>query len=55
MAVAIISVLGKSHLSQGTALSIVALLIDLGMMIIFSLLFRLLAPKGWRRLGANVL
>ncbi|MGC9155221.1 MAG: ABC transporter permease [Ferrimicrobium sp.] len=55
VAVAIISVLGKSNLSQGTALSIVALLIDLGMIIIISLLFRFLAPKGWRRLGANVL
>jgi iron(III) transport system permease protein len=55
IAVAIVQVLGKSNLAQGTALSIVALLIDLGMIVVISLLFRFLAPKGWRRLGANVL
>ncbi len=55
VAVAILQVLGKSNISQGTALSIVALLIDLGMIIVISILFRFLAPKGWRRLGANVL
>ncbi|MHB1802607.1 MAG: ABC transporter permease, partial [Actinomycetes bacterium] len=55
VAVAIVQVLNKSNLFQGTALAIVALLIDLGMVVAVLVGFRILAPTGWRRVGARVL
>ncbi|MDA8294158.1 MAG: ABC transporter permease subunit [Actinomycetota bacterium] len=54
VAVAIVQVLNKSDLFRGTALSVVALLIDLAMIVVVTVGFRLLAPKGWRKVGARV-
>ncbi len=55
VSVAIVQILNKSNLYQGTALSIVALLIDLGMIVLVMMIFRTLAPKGWRRVGGRVI
>ncbi len=55
VSVAIVQVLNKSNLYQGTALSIVALLIDLGMIVFVMALFRTFAPKRWRRVGGRVI
>lgn len=55
VSVAIVQVLNKSDLYQGTALSIVALGIDLGVIAAAIVLFRVFAPKGWRRVGGRVI
>jgi iron(III) transport system permease protein len=55
VAVAIVQVLNKANFYQGTALSIVALLIDLGVIVVVLGVFRLVAPKGWRKIGGRVL
>ncbi|MGC8466037.1 MAG: ABC transporter permease [Acidimicrobiales bacterium] len=55
VAVAIIQVLNKSNFYQGTALSMVALLIDLGVIVVVLGAFRLFAPRGWRKIGGRVL
>ncbi len=55
VSVAIVQILNKSNLYQGTALSIVALLIDLGMIVLVMMVFKVLAPKGWRRVGGRVI
>jgi iron(III) transport system permease protein len=54
VSVAIVQVLNKSDLFRGTALSVVALLIDLAMIVVVTVGFRLLTPKGWRKVGARV-
>ncbi len=54
VSMAIINVLGKSNLAAGTALSIVALGIDLGVILVVLGLFRALAPRGWRHVGAQL-
>lgn len=53
VSVAIIQVLNKSDMYRGTALSIVALGIDLGTIVVALLALRLFTPAGWRRLGAR--
>jgi iron(III) transport system permease protein len=54
ISVAIVQVLNKSDLFRGTALSVVALLVDLTMIVLVTVGFRVLAPKGWRKVGARV-
>jgi iron(III) transport system permease protein len=48
LSVAILSVLGKANIGQGTALSVVAVLITLAIVGVVLGAFRLLAPRGWR-------
>jgi len=48
LSVAILSVLGKANIGQGTALSVVAVLLTLSIVALVLGAFRLLAPKGWR-------
>lgn len=55
VSVAIIQVLNKSDMYRGTALSVVALGIDLGTIVVVMLALRLLVPAGWRRVGARAL
>lgn len=54
VSVAIVQVLNKSDLFRGTALSVLALLIDLAVIVVVMAGFALAAPKGWRRVGARV-
>ncbi len=54
VSVAIIQVLNKSDLFRGTALSVVALGIDFGVIVVVTLAFRLLAPAGWKRTGSRI-
>jgi len=54
VSVAIVQVLNKSDLFRGTALSIAALLIDLAVILVVTLGFRVLAPRGWKRIGARI-
>ncbi len=49
MSVAILRVLGKANIGEGTALSVVAVLFTLAVVAVALGLFRLLAPVGWRR------
>ncbi|MHB1534083.1 MAG: ABC transporter permease [Acidimicrobiales bacterium] len=53
MATSILTVFNKSDLVGATALSVVEMLIMLGVIAVAILAFRLLAPPGWRHLGAN--
>ncbi len=48
VSVAILSVLGKANIGQGTALSVVAVAFTLGVVGVCLGLFRLIAPPGWR-------
>ena len=48
VSVAILQVLGKANIGQGTALSVVAVLFTLAVVGVVLGLFRLLAPPGWR-------
>ena len=48
VSVAILSVLGKANIGQGTALSVVAVAFTLAVVGVCLGLFRLLAPPGWR-------
>jgi iron(III) transport system permease protein len=54
VSVAIVQVLNKSDLFRGTALSVAALGIDLAVIVVVTVAFRLLAPRGWKRIGARV-
>ncbi len=54
VSVAIVQVLNKSDLFRGTALSIAALAIDLAVIVVVTLGFRVLAPRGWKRIGARI-
>ena len=54
ISVAIVQVLNKSDLFRGTALSVMALLADLTVIVLVTVAFRVLAPKGWRKVGARV-
>jgi iron(III) transport system permease protein len=49
MSVAILRVLGKANIGEGTALSVVAVLFTLAVVAAALGLFRLLAPPGWRK------
>jgi iron(III) transport system permease protein len=49
VSVAVLRVLGKADIGEGTALSVVAVLVVLGVVALALGLFRLLAPLGWRR------
>lgn len=53
VSVAIMQILNKSDMYRGAALSVVALGIDLGVVVVVLVAFRLLSPKGWRRIGAR--
>ncbi len=53
VSLAIIQVLHDSDIFRATALSIVALLIDLGVISLLLVGFALAAPKGWKRVGAR--
>ena len=55
VAVAIVQVFNKSDLIDGTALSVVALLIDVAVIVTVLVTYRLAAPRGWGRVGARVL
>ncbi len=55
ISVAIIQTLNKSDLFRGTALSVMALLIDLGVVVVVIVGFRILAPSGWRRTSGRVM
>jgi iron(III) transport system permease protein len=48
VSVAVLTVLGKANIGEGTALSVVAVLLVLSVVAIAQGLFRLLAPLGWR-------
>ncbi len=48
VSVAILSVLGKANIGQGTALSVLAVAFTLGVVGVCLGLFHLLAPPGWR-------
>lgn len=54
VSVTILQIMNKSDLFRGAALTVIALLIDLGIILLIILLFRLLAPKGWKRTGAQI-
>jgi iron(III) transport system permease protein len=49
MSVAILRVLGKANIGEGTALSVVAVLVTLAVVGVVLGVFKLLAPKGWRK------
>lgn len=49
VSVAILQVLGKANIGEGTALSVVAVGLTLGVVGLALSGFRLLAPEGWRR------
>lgn len=49
VSVAILRVLGKANIGLGTALSVVATAFTLAVVSTVLVLFRLLAPRGWRR------
>ncbi len=49
MSVAILRVLGKANIGEGTALSVVAVLITLAVVGLSLGAFRLLTPEGWRK------
>jgi iron(III) transport system permease protein len=49
VSVAVLSVLGKANIGEGTALSVVAILIVLAFVGALQVMFRFLAPVGWRK------
>ncbi len=55
VAVAIVQVFNKSDLIDGTALSVVALAMDVAVIVAVLVAYRLAAPRGWARVGARVL
>jgi iron(III) transport system permease protein len=49
VSVAVLSVLGKANIGEGTALSVVAVVIVLAFVAVLQLVFRFVAPVGWRK------